>query len=923
MNTSRKLVWTILRLVILVSLLVGTIDIICIISSVWRGTIQSHPNGSISALSDLVETNFRNPVSPSERYKQLEKNSDVAKKIINYKRLHIDINPSEIVVSYDVYLPKDHPLCVFAEGDWSKDAAQIIANEVLGAVSVSGELLKFDRIDTSIADTDAREHLLVTAAPYRLRRASYQITVLPKLRDIPLNIASKEVIVYTRDARVRTGMPSLPVSKTSEETRYVLAPNVDSLYLQVDTDPAAASRVQTRDSLARVLQKEFNIPGLGFLLIGLLEALPFILFLIWCKRNSVAIPDAQSQQRVVETYLVIHFSYFFFYSLYNLIYDWRNPFILAFSYFTNQKLPIYAAVNYGYSNSILIPMMDLFICAWPTFARVWTEPVEERTSYRFDMARKTVMAFIVIGLVGLLTWVWIDKGDTIHSNLGKLTVGEFYLLFFAISILILTILILLVTQAISLPGRVAFALNLLLVLMLVIAADVFGKYAFAFKNNKYLGPVIEVPNLIIYVAAAIGIVWSFAVLWYRAITHRSLRNDWKEWSANRRALLLVALLAVALSTNYWHWPMPYYPLWSLAWEMKDMFFLVLVLFLAHFLRTFSAEYDWLQLPPLVRDAGILLALFLFYSPRTRWNYIPVSFIVGFLLLKYLLLPRKQFDRSMFSDIKTNLKSLIERVIAFNDAERTFNTLEKALFSKLSKGELAPGEYADKLRAQGEVVEARQRDLIVRNRFAKDHVLALGTGSSAWENGCRTAYYSLAFSIPWSVLYLRDVVRAQVTSDTYLILDLLTNVVYFLLAWISYGFIFGYFYPQIRGKNGIQKALAMFLTVVVPDLIWTALVQPVDKANWISFGFWTLQIFVQMMLLGMIAGDLSIMRAHGFKWRQLLDFYRLTSLSAWTSSVILAIAAAATTLITSEATHILTLAFKYVGVIPENVQLPVK
>jgi hypothetical protein len=50
---------------------------------------------------------------------------------------------------------------------------------------------------------------------------------------------------------------------------------------------------------------------------------------------------------------------------------------------------------------------------------------------------------------------------------------------------------------------------------------------------------------------------------------------------------------------------------------------------------------------------------------------------------------------------------------------------------------------------------------------------------------------------------------------------------------------------------------------------------------------------------------------------------MSSLSAWASSVILAIAAAVSTLITSEATHVLTLAFKYVGIIPENVDLPKK
>ena len=917
MNKNTKRTWTILRIVILAFLIVGTVDIILIAGSVFRGTVQS--GVTISGLSRLMETKFRPPPQRYHKYEQLASNPSLAKNIINYKRLHLDIDPSQVVASYDIYLQKDHPLFFLAERDWGTEGAQEVANEVLGAVSVSQQPLKFERIETSITDTDERAHLQVTAAPYSPARDRYMIRVHAKQRNLGLNIGSKEVIVHTRGVHVRSGSSTDPVSKTEELTRYILPANSDELILQVETDPAAVS--EPRDTLAALFQKTSNIPGFSRLVFGLLEAIPFIIFLVWCKRNASAIPNAGSQQRVVETYLIFHFSYFFFYSLSDLIQDWRNPFVLALSYFERRMLPIHVTADYTRETYILVPMMAMFIYAWPKFARAWTEPVKYKTSYRYKW-KQILAALIFLGLLGLVGWLYFDKWETIRTNLGYLTIGEFYLLLFAVLVLILNVLILLLAQAINLPRRAGFALNLFLLLMLLIAADFF--YMFALNSgNKYLRFANGVLSYIIFIGSAIAIVWAFAVLCYRAITNRSLHHDWKHWNATRRVLLVLALLAVALSTRYWVWPMQYWSLWWLAWELKDLFFLVLVWFLASFLHKVSAEHAWLELPPLARDAGVLLALFLFYSSTTRWNYIPVSFIVGFLLLRFWLLPRQQFDRSMFSDIKSSRKKLIARVIAFNDAERALKTLKKELLAKLGKGDVTPEQYGDKLRALGEVVEARRRALIVRNRFSKEHVLALGTGNSAWENGRRTAYYSLLFSLPWVVLYFRDLVRAQVPSDTYLALDLLTNIVYFFLAWISYGFIFGYFYPHIRGKNGIQKALAMFLTVVVPELIWTALARPVDAENWVSFGFWTLQIFVQMMLLGMVAADLSTMRSHGYKWSHLLDFYRLSSLSAWVSSVILAIAAAASALITSGATEILALAFKYVGVIPENVELPKK
>lgn len=917
MNKITTSTWTILRIVILVFLIVGTVDVILIVASTFRSTVQSGVR--ISRLSDLMETKVPRQLAPYSRYDSLAHPS-VAENIIDYKRLHLDIDPNKVVASYDVYLKKDHPLFIHAERDWSKAAAERVANEVLGAVSVSGERLKFERLETSIADTDERAHLTVTAAPQWLTNSPNFIAVHPKERNFALSIGKKEVIVHTRDVYVRSGSSPNPVSKTEDETRYVLPPNADDLYLQIERDPAAASEPQPRNTLAALLQEETTIPGFDHLAIGFLEAIPFIIFLVWCKRNAAAIPDADSQQRVIETFLVFHFSYFFLYALNNLVDDWRSPFVMALSYFEQRTLPVFSAANNPNFTYLLVALMALFIYVWPKFVRTW--PPDQISSYRYKKARLILVILIPVVLLGIVTWLYVANWDTIHTNLGQLTVRKFYLLWFASLLLILSLLVLALAQATRLPDRLGVALNFFLVLMLLIAADGFYMYAVS-SGNRYLRFAIGIVSNGIFIATAIALVLAFAMLAYRGITARSLHADWKEWSANKRMLLVVAVLAVALSTRYWAWPMNYWPLWWLAWELKDLFFLVLVWFLASFLRRASAENDWLKLPELTREAGILLALFLFYSSTTRWNYIPVSFIVGFLMLKFWLLPRAQFDQSMFASIKSNLNRLIERVIAFNDAERALNTLKKELLSKVGKGDIDPTEYADRLRAQGEMLEARRQELIVDERFAKDHVLALGTGTTAWENGRRTAFYSLLFSIPWTVLYLRDLVRAAIPSDSYLLLDLVTNVVYFFLAWMSYGFIFGYFYPQIRGNNGVQKALAMFVTIVVPELVWTALARPVDNANWVSFGFWTLQIFVHTMLLGMIVGDLLTMRSYGFKWRHLLDFYRLTSLSAWTSSVILAIAAAASTLITSEATHILTLAFKYVGVIPENIELPRK
>jgi hypothetical protein len=49
-------------------------------------------------------------------------------------------------------------------------------------------------------------------------------------------------------------------------------------------------------------------------------------------------------------------------------------------------------------------------------------------------------------------------------------------------------------------------------------------------------------------------------------------------------------------------------------------------------------------------------------------------------------------------------------------------------------------------------------------------------------------------------------------------------------------------------------LALWVTIILPSLVWTAHVDTIDRGSWIGFGFWALQIFVQSMLIGLVAGD---------------------------------------------------------------------
>jgi hypothetical protein len=98
MSTTRKRIWTILGLAILAFLITGIIDIFIVAGDVFHRTLQQ--GITISGLSDLMETKIQGPPQLDDPYHRLSGNAALAENIIKYKRLHMDVDPYRVAVSY-------------------------------------------------------------------------------------------------------------------------------------------------------------------------------------------------------------------------------------------------------------------------------------------------------------------------------------------------------------------------------------------------------------------------------------------------------------------------------------------------------------------------------------------------------------------------------------------------------------------------------------------------------------------------------------------------------------------------------------------------------------------------------------------------------------------------------------------------------
>jgi hypothetical protein len=156
--------------------------------------------------------------------------------------------------------------------------------------------------------------------------------------------------------------------------------------------------------------------------------------------------------------------------------------------------------------------------------------------------------------------------------------------------------------------------------------------------------------------------------------------------------------------------------------------------------------------------------------------------------------------------------------------------------------------------------------------------------------------------------VRDYLFASIPSGPYPHWDLIADFLNAIAAWGAIGFFFGYFYPYIRGRNGLQKGFTVFIGIVAPALPLMTLFNA-HAAAWRSDLFWIVQIFIQCMLVGLVAFDYRIVRKSGFDWPMLFELHGFTRIGISLSSILAAIGVAITGLLSSQATTLVSNALK--------------
>ena len=306
--------------------------------------------------------------------------------------------------------------------------------------------------------------------------------------------------------------------------------------------------------------------------------------------------------------------------------------------------------------------------------------------------------------------------------------------------------------------------------------------------------------------------------------------------------------------------------------------------------------------PLARAIAIPIGLTLLYWNDT-WLYLPVTFTIGLILLSRLVLPRPlvttpPHPRTPKQAIKDSLAA--RRRAEFASAQCTALTAS----ADSLRDHLIGDDDKDKERydfdtlakAQNDLAEERDRSQSIARTCSTEAFDHRGNAPNRRDAAIGAVTGAVLGIIPATITLLTT--NPSPDTSGYPVLGFFGGTAWDLFFWIGLGWFVGYFLPLIRGGNGSEKALWLFIAGIgatLPiDVIWN------DSNDWIQALVANLELSVFLMVTAVYLCDIRVLKAAGRRAADWIPVQNWRFVITWSTAFLAAIGTAAITSLTTAA-----------------------
>ena len=693
------------------------------------------------------------------------------------------------------------------------------------------------------------------------------------------------------------------VPKAASEKKLVLAlHDTEERWLHVSVADAIAYATEAHAPQDRTpslqatlvqLSTALEVPGLSPLLRGLIGALPLLILLVWASRRAERGRQLTSVLSLVPALLLIHFAPVVHWQATSVVESldfWRLIEAIGIPPASKFYIAPYWAI--GVVFGVLLPAL-LRASPWTRREDPSPEGSQLRRWQRFTAPLVWLAAAALAAALVALAALAAHRSPSavlVSGSIAAACLPALYLLFVA-------------TWGCLSRSRVPHASLLLGALLVGLLGAATVSHEGDWIPTTSIAMVALLGGALVY-----AFVYSIVVNVRSAGTHLTLPT----WFAP--ALWLGAFF----SAIPWFGPSdvlrePVFAVGTLGSHMVQWVPLVWLGAVVWVLRDSGRRSP--EIPGAMRFVGLLAGAVALFGVSEYWLYLPMSFLLGWLLLSMLVSPPERWEwlAPLLPAVSERRDELLFRLLDLRAAETAQRGIRKALGKKLASGEATGTEYESKIQEQRRYVDSLREQGMVEGQPAREVALRFGPYESAWSNGVYGSAWALLLATPWMGIYLHGYLSSSASGVIYPLWDLLREVVTMGIRWGAFGFMLGYFYPYIRGRHGLHKGLGLFAVWALAS-VPGAVLHNTDAKEWQATGFLALQVFTHCSLLGLVAFDHTIVRQCRQSLQALLEIHGMAPIGVSISSIFAALGVTLTTLLSSRIGDIITVLVS--SVLPE-------
>jgi hypothetical protein len=290
-----------------------------------------------------------------------------------------------------------------------------------------------------------------------------------------------------------------------------------------------------------------------------------------------------------------------------------------------------------------------------------------------------------------------------------------------------------------------------------------------------------------------------------------------------------------------------------------------------------------ELRPLARGLGRVLLVGFAVGLSPAWGFIPLS-VVGALAFFEWLLPRTPLVPPSIAQafIQEHHKEGVKNMITLNRLTRLWRVTVSGAQKLARENKLNETEHEGKReKYETDKTGLEQPEYLGGNeRSLRDLAFNFGAGKSHWDNLQAALAWGLILSAPLVVLQGWPLaLEAIEKAGTFPFLSTSVRLVALMAQYLAAAAFLGYFFPHLRGRNGLEKGGWLSAAVILSFLPYH-LIHADAVTEWLVIGIWAGSMLAYNLIISLLAFDIRTLLHFKQELANLSDLYDFGELAAY-------------------------------------------